>query len=310
MNTFHSYVRTPPPMLFVDDFLTVPLDITTPPSIRTAPASPVATPLNISHSSLTKVDNSLSSSTPSTPSKSFHSSHNSQPSHFQTPPNSSHIRPSFDARDKALSDFFFQKPSKLLSQYTKILLTKDVQTYHINVIVEYFASRNNLEQLLIELVTEEIETTNINNQLFRGNNTFTRAYSVYLKMYCNDYLNKTSIAFLDYLKETGFNDDHLDSTEKHSIDLKDSIVTLYCTLLLDNVSLIPTHMRLLIKHVYEKILNKRGELEANKAVSTLLFLRYLLVPFVASPNLFKCVQCFVTQVINEMSPGCSQECFF
>ncbi|KAL7718506.1 hypothetical protein QTN25_004139 [Entamoeba marina] len=281
MNTFHSYVKYQSSSLLVDDLL--------PESHQLSSHLNCESNKMLINYNQKKKNSNLSKSYPLDHSK------NQQ---------------FFDSRDKALLNLFCQNPPQLLLMYSKIFITKDINPHHIDLLVDYFASRNCLDHLLITLATEEIEKTNKSNELFRGNSTFTKVYTVYLKKYCQSYLQQTSIAFLNYLKTSSCSDIKELQNNNEENDTVNSNVLTYCHLLLDNVTLIPVHLRFLLKTVYQKTTEIRNVDEANKAVSTLLFLRYLFVPFVSNPSLFKTIQSFITKVLLEMSSKCSQQCVY
>ena len=83
------------------------------------------------------------------------------------------------SNDEVLSDLFFGE-SQLLNVYCETLISvREHNPYHVNVLLAYFKSRGKMLELLKYTSTEEIEFTNIRNELFRGNTTFTRIYKGY-----------------------------------------------------------------------------------------------------------------------------------
>ena len=109
--------------------------------------------------------------------------------------------------EELLTTLLFEEESKLLFTYCQTLnQINQFNSHSIKVLFKYFKSRGKLNELLINLGRNEITKTNINNELFRGNNIFTKVYNEYTKLYCNDYLNKIINPILNKIKELKINE--------------------------------------------------------------------------------------------------------
>ncbi|ELP93357.1 hypothetical protein EIN_057620 [Entamoeba invadens IP1] len=190
--------------------------------------------------------------------------------------------------------FFYS--NTLLYAYSDALLKHDVVESQVNALVDYYASRGKINQLIIEMAKREIDSTCKHNFLFRGNSPFTRVYSAYLKKYCVDLLNATSVSLLNFY-EVEIVTDRLQNGSKAEIELtKTQLVEGFSQLVFDNLTRIPFHLRCVLRSIYHRVTEKRSAIEARNAVSTLFFLRFLLTPFTAHSEILKILQMEVNKV--------------
>ncbi|KAL7714723.1 Ras-GAP domain-containing protein [Entamoeba marina] len=207
------------------------------------------------------------------------------------------IKTSRKSQEESLTEMFFQKDSELLNCYCESLIKNETNPSCIGTLLEFWFSRGKLVELLTNLAEKEIQTTNVHNQLFRGNTVFSKVYSKYLSKYCGGYIKETSYPFLDFIKEkyglNGIEDALKNDNEKYTI------CHIFSTFLLDNVDLIPPHFKEIFQNIYSFVFQKLGEEQANKVFVTLLFLRYLLTPFITSPNLLVTIQKVLSDLLTK-----------
>ncbi|ELP87854.1 hypothetical protein EIN_274210 [Entamoeba invadens IP1] len=199
---------------------------------------------------------------------------------------------SLNADDAMLQILFLAPYSPLLKSYVRTLLKTDCENRNIDVLMNYFTARKLLPQLLQTLAKFEVEQTNMCNPLFRGNTIFSKTYIFYLNKHCSDFVKETSSALLDFLSAIQFDDKSSASTTMYS-----SIVSTYLSLLNESKRIIPKNLLWVIHGIYKVVLIKRNSTEALIGVNTLFFMRYLLIPFMKMPNLFKYIQSLITPIV-------------
>ncbi|KAL7721824.1 Ras-GAP domain-containing protein [Entamoeba marina] len=184
--------------------------------------------------------------------------------------------------EQSLRELFFENNNSLLYAYCDTLIKNDVNPYYIEVLMDFWSSRGKLVDLMLLLAKREILNENPNNQLFRGNTIFSKVYAKYLSSCCNSYLNETSNAFVEFITES-YDEQGIQEVMKND-NLKGDMMSTFSELLLDNIHLIPSHFRVLLQTIYSLVMKERGEEHADKTFITLLFLRYLFIPFVKTPS--------------------------
>ncbi|GAB1227184.1 hypothetical protein ENUP19_0325G0020 [Entamoeba nuttalli] len=106
-------------------------------------------------------------------------------------------------------------------------------------LVEYFNVHGKLLDLMKEVAKREIETTNAETQVFRGNTSFTRLYGEYCHLCLLPYLRAVTKEILN------LNPDALNSPElenhKESMDTFCKLAHMFGTKLVDCVHLLPSH---------------------------------------------------------------------
>ncbi|BFU22822.1 GTPase-activator protein for Ras family GTPase [Entamoeba histolytica HM-1:IMSS-B] len=210
---------------------------------------------------------------------------------------SSHRGNSKKSQEEEMRKFLFNFPSLLLNSYCNALIKNDGNPYHIKVLLEFYSSRGKLIDLLTNLAYDEIDSCNINNQIFRGNTLFTKIYAEYLRRYCSEFLASSTLQFIELLKS---NKRYLDgfSLPKESEEYRSCFregMRHYVKLVEQSKKLFPAHLREIIKNIFFKIKSNRGEQQAIRTISTLLYLRYLFIPFATYPSLLVEIQ----KVVNE-----------
>ncbi|EDR29896.1 hypothetical protein EDI_111780 [Entamoeba dispar SAW760] len=201
------------------------------------------------------------------------------------------------SQEEEMRKFLFNFPSLLLNSYCTALIKNDGNPYHIKVLLEFYSSRGKLIDLLTNLAYDEIDGCNINNQIFRGNTLFTKIYAEYLRRYCSEFLASSTLQFIELLKT---NKHYLDgfSLPKESEGYRSCFregMRHYVKLLEQSKRLFPAHLREIIKNIFFKVKSNRGEQQAIRTISTLLYLRYLFIPFATYPSLLVEIQKVVTE---------------
>ncbi|KAL7714147.1 Ras GTPase-activating protein [Entamoeba marina] len=201
------------------------------------------------------------------------------------------------SNEEILTELYFNKDSKLLLAFCKSLIGRnDFSNYHIRILLKFYKSRGKLTDLLITLAENEIETSNPQNELFRGNSIFTRVYAEYLRNYCSQFLQSViqPIEELIFTTKTRQSPGLPTSDENRSnvfvSSLLRDVLIVFSETLVDAIDQLPPHLRLILRHIFQKVLTKRGEDSACHVFETLLFLRFLLPPLSTTPQLLKQIQ--------------------
>ncbi|BFU21295.1 Ras GTPase-activating protein, putative [Entamoeba histolytica HM-3:IMSS] len=204
------------------------------------------------------------------------------------------LRPS---NEEVLASMFLEKNSRLLYSYSQALISKsDYNSYHIRILLKFFKSRGKLTHLITNLSDIEIETTNYNNELFRGNSVFTRVFSEYLKNYCNEFLQLIISPIQEIIKEVKTKNQPSILTGDDSLNglllactIKDVLEKMAVSIT-KNTCLLPPHLRYILRHIYNSVYLIRGEEASKHVLETLIFLRFILPPLAQTPQLLKKLQ--------------------
>ncbi|KAL7721925.1 Ras-GAP domain-containing protein [Entamoeba marina] len=178
------------------------------------------------------------------------------------------------SQEQSLAELLFDKSNHLLFAYCDALLKNDPDPQHITVLIDYYQSRGKLTDLLTTLACREISMTKGTTPLFRGNTTFTRVYSYYVRRHCSSLLQSTSSIIIVNENQTPSSD----------------ILSIYAKTLLKSLPELPPHLHSALQIISSKVHEFRGEVAAMRAVATLLFLRFLFIPLIRLPDILKKLQ--------------------
>ncbi|KAL7722941.1 Ras-GAP domain-containing protein [Entamoeba marina] len=184
-------------------------------------------------------------------------------------------------QEEAFRQFFFGYNTPLLHAYCEGLLTITPNPHHILVLLQYYSSRGSLVDLLTTLAVKEIETADSVNKLFVEESPFLHVYSFYLSHCCNDYL-QFIVHFLNGHISKNSVDKSIDNVDAQSMDYCNDVSLAFNQLFVDSnkgFNQFPIHLRVILRSIYRKVCEKRSESEANEALATLLFTKYLFAPF-------------------------------
>ncbi|EDR30282.1 hypothetical protein EDI_131490 [Entamoeba dispar SAW760] len=196
--------------------------------------------------------------------------------------------------EEKLRELLFRENSILLKSYCDNLLKKDPQTNQVFSLILFYSSRGKVTQLLCQVGRREIKEAKAGTPLFRGNTPFIRLYSYYLFFYCSDFMNKTTS---EVMNETGLN--KLSPVEYDDETWVEEFVRYYSLLIIQNANCIPCHQRKIIKSLLCSPSVKDDIIKKKQIFSTLMFLRYLFVPFLKHPYILKSLQKCVSEWIRE-----------
>ncbi|GAB1225502.1 hypothetical protein ENUP19_0254G0004 [Entamoeba nuttalli] len=196
--------------------------------------------------------------------------------------------------EETLRELLFRDNSILLRSYCDSLLKKDPQTNQIFTLILFYSSRGKITQLLCQVGRREIKEAKAGTPLFRGNTPFIRLYSYYLFFYCSDFMNKTTS---EVMNETGIN--KLNPVEYDDEIWIEKFVRYYSILIVQNANCIPCHQRKVIKSLLSSPSVINDITKKKQIFSTLIFLRYLFVPFLKHPCILKLLQKCVSEWIRE-----------
>ncbi|ELP92113.1 hypothetical protein EIN_380200, partial [Entamoeba invadens IP1] len=179
--------------------------------------------------------------------------------------------------EMTLKEMLFTTPSPLLDAYATLMNGISVNHHLVTVLLNFFASRGKVVQLIEYFSKNEVSSTNRCNPLFRGNTSFIRIYSLYLRTFCAEFISSTSVQLLKDFEGVESIDDAM-------------ILENFSALLLENSDKIPTHLKIILRSIYNYVLSIRGADDARNAFVTLLFLRYLYTPFMKNVQILKLLQ--------------------
>ncbi|ELP86744.1 hypothetical protein EIN_307700 [Entamoeba invadens IP1] len=190
--------------------------------------------------------------------------------------------------------------------FLKIFVKQDESNpFYIKSLLQFYSSRGKLTDLLIYLAQEEIEKTNQHNMLFRGNTSFTRIFTQYLNRYCSSFLNNTSIQVVQILLKKNTKNEEENELQNALKNTNDDLVfnndffdtlNLFTSILESQKNTFPSHLQEILRNVYYKVKDKRDEKQAINAVTTLLFLRFILTPFTSTPVILKETQKLIGEI--------------
>ncbi|ELP87796.1 hypothetical protein EIN_411490 [Entamoeba invadens IP1] len=216
-------------------------------------------------------------------------------SFFVSPANSKQITPEEIVRNLMLSKL------TLLNGFSQLIALEPSKDSYIPVLLSYYSSRDKLYNVIAALAMEEINNTCCSNQLFRGNTVFTKFYGVYANTYCAAMLKETSETIVGFIKVAHYMKYlELPVIDESRKNIEREIFSTYTAMLRQNEALFPQHYKLILKRIYVQTREVRGEAEAIEVLTTLIFLRFLFVPFLATPSLLKCFQRAAGVAVKEM----------
>ncbi|ELP90694.1 hypothetical protein EIN_024030 [Entamoeba invadens IP1] len=197
-----------------------------------------------------------------------------------------------------LKSLLFANPSPLLNAYCDGLLQQVPVPTHITALMSFFSSRGKLIDLLTVLARREIDGCSA-NQLFRGNGAFTKIYSSFLSTEGSFLINSTSQKLVEYIIQSGL-DKKLESKNNEEVKvIAETLFYSFSSLLQKHFADFSVCHKMVLKSLYMEVSRKRGEIQAKNAFTTLIFLRYLFVPFMRFPNLLKNFQATVSTRLSE-----------
>ncbi|EDR25695.1 hypothetical protein EDI_138730 [Entamoeba dispar SAW760] len=157
-------------------------------------------------------------------------------------------------------------------------------------LVEYFNVHGKLLDLMKEVAKREIETTNSETQVFRGNTSFTRLYGEYCHLCLLPYLRAVTKEVIQLLinEETKLDPEALNSPElenhKESMDTFCKLAHMFGTKLVDCVHLLPSHFHQLLRFISVEVGNKKSVKSTPQNTFNLLFFIRTVFPVFHAPQ--------------------------
>ncbi|ELP89564.1 hypothetical protein EIN_525090 [Entamoeba invadens IP1] len=204
--------------------------------------------------------------------------------------------------EERMRRMLFNFPSPLLKTYCEVFVKPEGCNYfYVKTLLQFYSSRGKLTDLLINLAFEEIEKTNCHNALFRGNTVFTRVFFYYLNHYCSDFLTRTTRKVVN---EINSNEKYsrLNELSRDSDEFKkafEDILKVFTNTLKEEKPQFPSHLQEILRSIFTQINDYRDKKQALSTTTTLLFLRFLLTPFSAVPNVLIETQKLITEITNK-----------
>ena len=178
------------------------------------------------------------------------------------------------------NDLFFQPESELLQVYSEHLVRKlqpPECTDNAQLLIEYFEGYGKLANLLRAISRHEIENTNTETQIFRGNSAFTRIYNVYTKMYMKDFVYLVTLPTLTKLIE--ITNEKEKSIEHIQVIEFLNTVQLFMENILSNFDNIPSHYKQIMRSICFAVGKKQNVNSTPQNTFNLLFFLRLLLPY-------------------------------
>lgn len=203
--------------------------------------------------------------------------------------------------DKHLFDqLLFSKDSELLRSYcAEFIKGKMAPECNTNarLLVEYFNVHGKLLDLMKEVAKREIDNTNMETQVFRGNTAFTRLYGEYSHLCLLPYLRSVTKEIIQTLisEDTKLNPDALDFADaensKESIETFCRIAKQFANKLVDSIFLLPSHFHQLIRFISVEI-GKKGSAKSTpvNTFNLLFFIRTIFPVFHAPQHVMDSFQ--------------------
>ena len=200
----------------------------------------------------------------------------------------------FPNGDKHLFDqLLFSKDSEFLrcycAEFIKGKMAPECNT-NARLLVEYFNVHGKLIDLMKEVGKREIDTTNVETQIFRGNTAFTRLYAEYCPQCLLPYLRDVTKEIIQQLTQEDlvFNPDALSNqdaeNQKESIENFAKIAKQFAQKLVDSTYLIPSHYHQLIRFISVEIPKKNHHKSTPLNTFNLLFFIRTIFPVFHAPQ--------------------------
>ena len=149
-----------------------------------------------------------------------------------------------------------------VSTYCNTLLKSDFDRNDLMALLDYFIAVKQEKVLFDYVWREELGNLKPSNEPFRGNTPFTRLYSEYTTLYCTPFLINTTVEIVKQYKLGRIDD-----------------LTYYFGMLLNrNKKQLNGVLQKMLHDIFYYLKETRGQDDAVKSVSNLLFLRYLYLP--------------------------------
>ncbi|EKE40599.1 hypothetical protein ENUP19_0305G0090 [Entamoeba nuttalli] len=202
------------------------------------------------------------------------------------------------SQEDSLREMFFSPKNTLLYCFCDSLLKHDVNVSYIGCLINYYASRGKVIELLEAIAFKEIDETSYCNELFRGNTPFTRIFNSYTFKFCDELLKEEFKIYGDI---------HINQTERilkegiwvDKMSTSKNIIHLLTKFVNKCPSYIPPHFKTILRKIYHRVAQSRSKTEARNTFLTLFFLRYCFRPFSKVPSVLK--------ILHEAVHRCSQE---
>ncbi|ELP84460.1 hypothetical protein EIN_168250 [Entamoeba invadens IP1] len=198
--------------------------------------------------------------------------------------------------DELLRQLFFSTPSPLLNAYCDGLLRQLPNPNHIISLMTFYSSRGKYVDLITMTASREIDTTK-GTQLFRGNGAFIKLYSAMTALEGSKIKKATTLALVDYMKEAEL-DKKLAGTPEEVKSVCESLFDIFVTLISKHYNELSDCHKVVLRTIYLEVYSKLGEQQAKNGFYTLLFLRFLFIPFLQYPPVLKFFQSAVVQCQN------------
>ncbi|GAB1226215.1 hypothetical protein ENUP19_0279G0002 [Entamoeba nuttalli] len=196
--------------------------------------------------------------------------------------------------EEVLRKLLFSDNPMLLYSYCDKVLKNGSDEKRVIPFLIFYSSRGKITQLLCQVGKREIKEAKAGTPLFRGNTPFIRFYSFYLFFYCNEYLTKTTSAIIKQIE----NGEQQMPDSNNQVYTK-QFVTSYSRFITESIPYIPCHQRKVIKSLLSSPSVINDTTKKKQIFSTLMFLRYLFVPFLKHPCILKLLQKCVSEWIRE-----------
>ncbi|ELP87492.1 hypothetical protein EIN_097790 [Entamoeba invadens IP1] len=157
-------------------------------------------------------------------------------------------------------------------------------------LVEYFNVHGKLLDLMKEVAKREIETTNTETQIFRGNTSFTRLYGEYSHLCLLPYLRAVTKDIIQVLmsEDTKLDPDALSVVDSpnhaETMDTFCKLAKTFATKLVDSVSLLPLHFHQLLRFISVEVGNKKSKISTPQNTFNLLFFIRTVFPVFHAPQ--------------------------
>ncbi|ELP85412.1 hypothetical protein EIN_087140 [Entamoeba invadens IP1] len=157
-------------------------------------------------------------------------------------------------------------------------------------LVEYFNVHGKLLDLMKEVAKREIETTNVETQIFRGNTSFTRLYGEYSHLCLLPYLRAVTRDIIQSLMSDAIklDSDAFGATDspnyKETMDTFCTLSKTFATKLVDSINLLPSHFHQLLRFISVEVANKNSPKSTPQNTFNLLFFMRTVFPVFHAPQ--------------------------
>ncbi|EDR27435.1 hypothetical protein EDI_092260 [Entamoeba dispar SAW760] len=202
------------------------------------------------------------------------------------------------SQEDSLREMFFSPKNTLLYCFCDSLLKQDVNVSYIRCLINFYASRGKVIELLETIAFKEIDETSYCNELFRGNTPFIKIFNNYTSKFCDELLKEEFKTYSDiHISQT----EHIlkEGTWVDKISTSKNVIHLLTKFLIKCSSYIPSHFKTILRKIYHRVAQNRSITEARNTFLTLFFLRYCFRPFSKVPSILK--------ILHEAVHRCVQE---